>query len=185
MTTDDEISEEMTGSTSDLESDWRSEEEQENALFGDSQRLIGETLHQAELVEIQRSTATRKHSCYIFVPDVNARVHKTKIIKELVKNKKLSSDRLIRVQQVRQESDLSSCDTSSDYDDECSNVALWDDIAFESEDCYDDRRPYRLAQVLRMRCVTSTRRRIEYVELVNFQRDTEKTIEILVQPYTL
>lgn len=60
-----------------------------------------------------------------------------------------------------------------------------DHIAFESEQRYDDRRPYRLAQVLRMRCVTSTRRRTEYVKPVNLQRDNETPIKLLVQPFTL
>ena len=62
---------------------------------------------------------------------------------------------------------------------------LWDDIAFESECRYDDRRPYRLAQVLRMHCVTSTRRCTEYVKPVNLQRDNEKPIKLLVQSFTL
>ena len=112
----------------------------------DSQRLIGDTLHQAEIIEKQLSNVTSTHSSYILVPEVSAMVHKAKVIKELAKNKKVSSDRLIRVQQARENRESSSCETSTDDDDERYNVGLWDDIAFESECQYDDRRPYRLAQ---------------------------------------
>ena len=36
-----------------------------------------------------------------------------------------------------------------------------------------------------MRCVTSTRRSTEYVKSVKLQRDNEKPINLLVQPFTL
>ena len=57
--------------------------------------------------------------------------------------------------------------------------------SFESELRYDDEKPYRLAQVLRMCCLTSTRRRTEYVKPVNLQRDSVKNIQLLVKPYKL
>ena len=56
---------------------------------------------------------------------------------------------------------------------------------FESELRYDDERQYRLAQVLRMCCLTSTRRKTEYVKPLNLQRDSVKNIQLLVKPYKL
>lgn len=124
MTTDQEIEEEMADSRSDLECNWKSEEQQESALFGDSQHLIGNTLHQAEIIENQQSNVTSTHSSYIFVPEVSAMVHKAKVIKELAENKMVSFNPLIRVQQARENRESSSCKTSADDDDERYNVGL-------------------------------------------------------------
>ena len=187
---EDEIAETSTTSdASDLESPWGSLDERDSALFGDSQRLISNTLHQVEITEDQEANERRQHNSHILVPELNTMVHKAKVIKQLAKNKKVSSDRLIRVQQAQEPTDTASDEVSDEVSDEGEdsrhNVGLWDDIAFESDHRYDDQRPYRMAQVLRMRLVTSTRRRTEYVRPVNLQRDSGKSIELLVRPYTL
>ena len=108
-------------------------------------------------------------------------VHKAKVIKQLAQNKKVSADRLIRIQQA-QEPQESESDDGVDVNGR-SNIGLRDDVAFESELRYDDERPYHLAQVLRMRFLTSTRRRTQYVKPVNHQRDSVKNIQLLVKPY--
>ena len=108
-------------------------------------------------------------------------IHKAKVIKQLAQNKEVSTDRLIRIQQA-QEPQESESDDGVDVDGH-SNIGLWDYVAFESERRYDDERPYRFAQVLRMRCHTSTRSRTECGEPVNLQHDSVKNIPLLVKPY--
>lgn len=180
MAADEDTEETLVAdSTSDPNSDWGTQDEQDCALFAESQRLIGSTLHDADAIEVQRSNET-KHKSHILVPELNSMVHKAKVIKQLAQNKKVSAGRLIRIQHA-QEPQESESDDGVDVDGR-SNIGLWNDVAFESEVRCDDERPYRLAQVLRMCRLTSTRRRTEYVKPVNLQRDSVKNIQLLVKP---
>ena len=131
---EDEIAEPST--TSDLESPWGSLDERDSALFGDSQRLLSNTLHQVEITEDQEANERRQHNSHILVPEINTMVHKAKLIKQLAKNKKVSSDRLIWVQQAQEPRDTASEEVSDEGEDSRHNVGLWDDIAFESDHRY-------------------------------------------------
>ena len=88
MAADEDTEETLVAdSTSDPNSDWGTQDEQDCALFAESQRLIGSTLHDADAIEVQRSNET-KHKSHILVPELNSMVHKAKVIKQLAQNKR-------------------------------------------------------------------------------------------------
>ena len=182
MTTEEEMRIDQSSET-EVDSEWGELEEQDGAIFADCHNLMNETLAEEAGIPVEEegqegASGYRKHDSKIFVPEVNGVMPKSMVIKQLVKNKKVSADRLTRVRQASEQQHV-----GQNAEDDCNVFGLWDDIAFESELNLANTLPYRLGQVSRMRCSASGRGQLEYVRPVSLKDDSEKNIELLILPY--
>ena len=181
--------EDVPGNDDDASSDDDDDDDdaQQLADASDSSSLSTIATSQLALMSNQASPiAATQISSTVFVPELQAKVHKLTVIASLFNGKKLSNDRGIRVQQSNQEARPV---TTVDWDNKWS-IGLYDDVAirFALDDgsfaCY-------FGRIIRIRCKRSRARGtgwVDYTRPIDIGNDRTKLPNLFVvcyyyQPY--